>query len=532
MSGAVLTACASPTAAPTAAPTKAPEASKPQATAAPASAPAAQASAAPAQAAPATTSAPRLVLAVEGEPETGLVPNNACSLLTNFPVYNIYEYLTMRTTDGKIVGQLAESFERTDDKTWRFKLRKNVKFSNGEAFNADAVLAAVDHEMKDGQTGRCKNEYTTLTTPAKKIDDYTVDLITSEPDPLLATKIMRFKIPAPNWLKTTSAEQLAVTAVGSGPYLLTEWVKGDHLTLKLNPNYWGDKKATIPEVRIVGRKEASVRAAMVQAGEAHIAYAIAEEQMKQVPKTVIEKTTECAGFRINTEHPVLKDVRVRQAIAYAIDTKGIMDALYPKYSTPLNGHMVRTNCNGYNPNLKDYPFDKAKAKQLVTDAKATGTPLEIYVRDGNWAKITELGEAIAGAISETGLVCKPKVMDAALWRESLMAVKPGQARSDLLLLSASNPTFDSVRVMQTYYPCDGVSSYACDQSFTTKFKQVIQQSGETRTKGFQELWAYAYDQYWMIPLFGLDFIHGVSNKLKWTPREDSFTLFSEMQLDA
>src|SRR5207247_288919 len=89
------------------------------------------------------------------------------------------------------------------------------------------LVLAVEGEpaMKPDQTGRCKAADPALVYPAKKIDHYTVDLSSPDPDPLLPTKIIRCKMPAPNWLKTTPAETLAVTAVGTGPYVLVEWKK-------------------------------------------------------------------------------------------------------------------------------------------------------------------------------------------------------------------------------------------------------------------------------------------------------------------
>jgi peptide/nickel transport system substrate-binding protein len=288
---------------------------------------------------------------------------------------------------------------------------------------------------------------------------------------------------------------MATTAVGTGAYTLVEWQRGSHILLRANPNYWGNPKPKINEIKIVPRKEAGVRAAMVQAGEAQIAFSIPPEAVKSAPKSVVEKTTEMVGIRLNTEH------------------------------------MVRSNVVGFNSTLKPYALDQARAKQLVQEAGVVGTPLELVVREANFARITELGEAIGGSVSSaTGLKLTPRIMEAGQWRESLFAVKPGEKRSDLLLVAVSNPTFDSLRVMDAYYHCAGRFSHACDEAFTQKFKQAATMSGGDRDKAFQELWKTAYDEYWFIPLFGLDFVHGTSAKLKWTPRPDGNWFFAEMEL--
>ena len=95
----------------------------------------------------------------------------------------------------------------------------------------------------------------------------------------------------------------------------------------------------------------------------------------------------------------------------------------------------------------------------------------------------------------------------------------------------SDPVLDSSRALQNYYVCGGVSAHWCDQAWTDKYTQVLGMTGEARVKGFQELWATAYDQNVFIPLFGLNFIHGMSPKLKWGPvRQDLIRNFADWTL--
>jgi peptide/nickel transport system substrate-binding protein len=161
---------------------------------------------------------------------------------------------------------------------------------------------------------------------------------------------------------------------------------------------------------------------------------------------------------------------------------------------------------------------------------AAGTSLQITIQQNMFANVLQLGEAISNAMSATGLNVTPKIKEAAQWREDLFAVQQGQPRSDMLMTSASNPIFDSIRVMGSYYPCGGQFSQWCDQDFTSKLNTAATLSGDQRAAAFQDLWAYAYNHYAFIPLFGLDFIHGVSPKLSWTPRDDGFVYFSDMEL--
>jgi peptide/nickel transport system substrate-binding protein len=339
-------------------------------------------------------------------------------------------------------------------------------------------------------------------------------------------------IPAPKWLAGSPQDAAIVTAVGSGPYKLIEYVRAGHFLLKVNEDYWGTPKPTIAEIKIVFRNEATVRAGMIQAGEVQLATLLTPEDAKRLPASMVELSGESVGIRINTEHALLKDPRVRQAINLSIDRKSMIDALYAEVGEPLNGMMVRKSSVGWNPNLKEYPYDPARAKQLMQEAGAAGQSIELISRTGVFPRVNEVTEFVSNQISQTGLNVTVKSLEAGQWRTILRQVQPGEARADLQLTAASDPVLDSSRVLLSYYRCGGVNAHWCDQEWTTKFNNVLGLGGEARVKGFQELWATAYDQNVFIPLFGLNFVHGMSPKLHWgTPRQDLIRPFSEWKLD-
>jgi peptide/nickel transport system substrate-binding protein len=272
---------------------------------------------------------------------------------------------------------------------------------------------------------------------------------------------------------------------------------------------------------------------MLQAGEVQLATLLNPEQAKQMPDSLIELTGESVGIRINPEHPVLKDLRVRQAINMSIDRKGMIDALYGEVAEPLNGMMVRKSSFGWNPNLKEYPYDPARARQLVQDAGAVGQSLELISRNGIVPRVDEVTELFANQVNQTGLKVTVRSLEVGQWRTVNRQVKPGEARSDLHLTAASDPVLDSSRVLTQYYACGGVMTVWCDPEWTAKFNNVLGLTGDARSKGFQELWQVAYDQNVFIPLYGLNFIHGISPKLHWGkyPRYDLVRDFTEWTLD-
>ncbi len=468
-----------------------------------------------------------LTVAIGAEPAT-MLPRDACRYETNFITDNIYERLTRRNADGSVVGWLAESFEQTDELTWRFKLRPGISFSNGEPLNADAVVETIKYYFNPDVASRCRGDYSTIAS-ATKVDDMTVDIKTATVDPTIPSRLLKLYIIAPNWLATTSDEAAATSAVGTGPYTFADWTKGDHITLKANPDYWGEQKPTIDTVTIVARGEAAVRAAMVQAGEADLAVNISQEQAAPLPKSVTEHTTEAVFVRLNVQNPVLSDVNVRKAIAEALDTGTIREALYPGVSTALNGQIVRPSALGQNPDLAPYPYNPEDAKALISAAGATGKELKLIVRTDLIPNVSELAEAMQGMLQEAGLKITLVPMEAAPWRDLLFANKDGQERTDLIIISASNIQFDTSRVMNFYYGT-GQLSHSDDAAFQAEMDKAAVLSGDARIAAYRKLWADAYDKYWVVPVFGIDYIHGLSARTDWTPRDDGFVYFNAMTL--
>jgi peptide/nickel transport system substrate-binding protein len=466
---------------------------------------------------------------IEAEPNTLLTKDSTTNngQLVND---NIYDSLTRYDPQGKLVGKLAESWSRVDPTTWRFKLRQGVKFTNGEVFNADAVVAAIEDLNDPQRPGVGLTDFGSMKT-ATKVDDFTVDITTPSPDPILPEKNVHFCIPAPNWAKTATLEQRSTTAVGSGPYILAEYVKGQQMVFKANPDYALTPKPTIAEIKMVFRVEQQVRGAMVQAGEADLAYNIPPEMKNQVPRGIIDQIQEVPMFRINSEHPVMKDIRVRQAITVGIDVAGMVKALYPDGAAVLaNGQLVRQGTVGWNPNLKPYPYDPDLAKRLMQETGAVGTPVEFLARPGQYPRASEVAEFIISSLNQIGFKATTRFLEAAASTEALRSVKPEQQRPDLQMTSVSSPNLDSSRPFDLYYLCGGRNHIGCDQEGDRLYNDAKQLSGAERDKAFQQVWAYFYDKYYYVPLFALNWTHGASARLVWEPQPDGLLVFTSISL--
>ena len=98
------------------------------------------------------------------------------------------------------------------------------------------------------------------------------------------------------------------------------------------------------------------------------------------------------------------------------------------------------------------------------------------------------------------------------------------------MTSVSSPTLDSSRPFDIYYACGGRYHIGCDQEWDRRYSEARVLTGDARDKAFQGLWEYAYDKYWYMPLFGLNWTHGASARLEWTPRVDGQVVFTELAL--
>jgi peptide/nickel transport system substrate-binding protein len=167
--------------------------------------------------------------------------------------------------------------------------------------------------------------------------------------------------------KKENPDEALLKLIGTGPYMFVEWVKGQHLKLTANPDWWGKGSAdaygaaSIKDVTFIIRGEREVRTAMTRNGEADIARWITSEQCTTTPNCHEVPSLETIFVRMDLANPALKDIRVRQGIALSIDKEAIIDEVMG--GGAVARQLVGPASIGYNSNLEAYPYDMAKAKQ-------------------------------------------------------------------------------------------------------------------------------------------------------------------------
>lgn len=351
---------------------------------------------------------------------------------------HIYENLVKRDpATNKLEPWLATSWETPDATTWIFHLRQGVKFQDGTPFNAEAVKFTFERIM-DPKVGAPR---ASLLTPIKSIDvvdDYTVKIITKAPYGafLAALAHPNAEIVSPTAVKKYG--DLMKNPVGTGPYMLKEWVSGDHITLVRNPGYWG----TAPSIdtfviRVV--PDANTQVALLERGDVQLIDSVPPELVSRLQQNkdievVIKPGTPVFYLGFNFKKPLWQNKTAREAVASAVNIDVISRLLQPVANKDCSiiGPQVFGYVEGVESNCT--PYDPAKAKQLwggLSDAR----PVTLWVPQiGDYPRV---GQIIQGQLSQAGIPTTIKTVE---WGAYLSATR--KYEQDLYLLGWTNQTAD------------------------------------------------------------------------------------------
>ncbi len=319
-----------------------------------------------------------LVIAVEGS-VSSMDPANIPDTTAISATRGCYEALVKFDENQEIVGLLAETYEVSDDSlTYTFHLREGVKFQDGTDFNAAAVKANYDRIMDKNNNLRMRRTYVRTEEDGTEVnrvasletpDDYTVVFTLSEPWSPFLNRLTQFAMISPDAL-AEYGNDIMNHPVGTGPYRCVEWSEGDETKFERFEDYWGEKPG-VDTVTIKEVPEAGTRTAMLQTGEADFIYPTASDQIEAIQGTddVNIMAADSNIFRyvtLNMNLPELQDVRVRQAMNYAIDKDAYNTVMYSGYGKEATS-CVPDSIPGYEEQTA-YSYDLDKAKELMKEA--------------------------------------------------------------------------------------------------------------------------------------------------------------------
>jgi peptide/nickel transport system substrate-binding protein len=356
-----------------------------------------------------------VIIGVRTEPPTlDHTVNPAAAIFTIF-LYNVTENLVQLAPDGRILPLLATDWSVSDDGlTYRFDLAQDRTWHTGEPFTADDVIWTFDYYMNHEGSPNAA-EYARIDT-VTKIDDHTVEIKLHNPsNAFLYSMAQRAGIMLHGDTFDTIAERL----VGTGPYQMTEWRRGDSIVVERNPHWQGDlpaiERATF---RFIPDANALVNAML--AGDIDAQIDLQGDRAPDIennPNLVLVEvpTTLKEPLGLNLRNPILQDIRVRQAIHHAVNRNDIIEATAGGYGRYIG--VWATQLDPWYMEYDPYPYNPDRARELLAEAGYEPGEITLNLRVARDITATPNAEIVAAHLAEVGINVEVMVDDFPVWQE-------------------------------------------------------------------------------------------------------------------
>ncbi len=375
-------------------------------------------------------------LAMTLEPP-GLDPTaGAASAISEVVLYNVFETLTKIRSDGTVGPLLAQSWTSTPDaKTWSFRLTPGVTFHNGEPFNAESVRFSLERAGAQGSLNKDRAVFANI-VHIRATDPLTVVLTLRNPDPDLLFKLGQGTaiMVEPRSVATNTTQP-----VGTGPYRLERWNRGASLTLARWDGHRNARNIALQRVSFRFISEAAAQVAALLAGDVdafpRVAAARSLAQFQRNPKfqVLIGGSRTKVILAINNQRKPLDDVRVRRAIAKAIDRQAVIDGAADGFGVPIGSYYVK-GMPGFVDLTAVNNFDPAGAQALLREA-GVALPLQLTIKLPPTPYARAGGEIVAAQLAKVGITAKLENIEWAQWLSGVY----GQKAYDLTLIAHVEP---------------------------------------------------------------------------------------------
>jgi peptide/nickel transport system substrate-binding protein len=483
------------------------------------------------------------IVIAQGVDPTTLDTQNQQETPASVVASHLFDTLVERDQNLKMVPALAAELPKlVAPTTWEVKLRRGVKFHNGEEFNAESVKFSLER-VKTGL--RASSNF----RPIEKVDivdAYTVRVQTSKPWPIFPTIMTsrQASMYPPKAYAGKDSAFISKNPIGTGPYKLVRWSKDEEIVLEANDQYWRGA-ARIKTVVFRPIPDDAVRVAALQNGEVDVAVNIPPHLATIIanhPKIFLSTAPSIRTLQLmfvtheyDAQHKLIgpykgvtADKRVRQAIAYALDVDEIVKGV-------LDGKAVRTALLltplhfGYDPALKPIKQDLGKVKQLLTEAGFPGgLELTLNSPQGRYVRDKEVAEAVTGQLTKAGIRTQLKTYEFVNYLNTLVyAHKPGP----VWLIGWGTATVDA----ETVYGPLFRSGSNLGNYHNADFDGMVDQA-QTQMDEKQRLATYhRINKLWIddmpaVPLYQQVDLYGASKRLNWKARSDELIKAYDMSL--
>ena len=445
----------------------------------------------------ATASASELRYGSKGLPVSFGNPYMANGSPSNYVWAAMFDALTQIDETGQLQPALAESWETVDPLTWRFKLRAGVTFSNGEPFDATAVVTAIAWlKTPEGQRSVIGNEIRDV-VKAERVDDLTVLVRTARPDAILPRRMSAVLMVAPKAWTTMGPDEFAKNPATTGSYTIKDWGEGSgRVVLEAFKQSW--RAPYIERLIVINLPDNPARLQAFQSNQIDIAGNINVDDIDTVEMFGGQVVSGSAasvmalGFNVapGRKSP-LTDVRVRQALNYAVDKEVLNEALLRGLTVPT-GQPAARGVVGYDPSIAPYAYNVAKAKELLKAAGyERGFPLKVEVIVDRSPGDAAIYQAVADMLSQVGVRVELRTITFPSWLTKYLSGSWDKQTDAFTLSWNAGPYNDVARPMEIY-SCLKQSPVFCDEGITKQLVAAGEEMDLTKREALLKALGKAY----------------------------------------
>lgn len=458
---------------------------------------------------------------------------------TNSILGNVFDNLISFDKDLNTHANLAVSWTNPSPKEWVFKLRKGVKFHNGNTFNADDVIFSYDR-VRNWDKSAFKSKVNMIES-VLKVDEYTVKMVTNNPYPIFLRQLTYVNILDKETIEGKTDQWIGLNPVGTGPYKVISWGKGDSIKMSANNDYW-QGKATYADLVFKPLTNPATRVAGILSGAVDIIDKVPELDVEKIKnndkvnffmvpslRTIylhMDQARENSPFITSpTGKNPLMDIRVRQAFAYAINKKDITKYIMQGFAITAS-QLSPSTVYGHDTSVKETEFNPQKAKELLAEA---GYPngFEIQLDSLNSGTYPKIAQAVASNLARVGIKVTINATPG-----SVFFGKMGKRESSFSLIGWASGSGDASSfldsIVHSVNPDKGFGKYNWGNFSNAKVDALIEKSASTmdsaeRLNQLEEAQKIALiENQGYLPLHYTVNLYAANKKVNFEPRVNSY----------